>query len=293
MYAMIGSLLFQYLNYSPYIGILGEGGEISDGIKTKVGVLDKAMAVLHAFDRGELALHPKEVAARTGLSVPTVYRLLHALEQHGMLEESGGSRYRLGITLLRLGARYAEGLELRRQVRPHLEWLNERTGENAELQVRREQARVPIDLMRSSQNLRPIVEVGMPVPLHAGAAGKVLLAWLPEEERDDLVASSVARFGGGPKFDPEGLRSQLLQVRQQGWAASSEERSPGVAAIAAPVFDAGGEVVGAVLVSAPAARLPARQRRRIVPLVREAAARASGSLGFDGYLPSAREKGTA
>lgn len=264
-----------------------------NGIKTQVGVLDKAMAILYVFEHGDVALHPKEVAARTGFSLPTVYRLLHALEEHGMLEVNDGSRYRLGVALLRLGSRVAEGLELRRQVRPHLEWLNERTGENAELQVRREQARVPIDLVRSSQNLRPIVEVGMPVSLHAGAAGKVLLAWLPEEEQNDLIAASMARFGAEREFDLEGLRLQLLRVREEGWAASAGERSPGVAAIAAPVFDASGDVAGAVLVSAPAARLLAKQRQKFVPLVREAAARASKSLGFWGVPSSMGEKGTA
>ena len=263
------------------------------GTKTKVGVLDKTMVILHAFERSDVALHPKEVAARTGLPLPTVYRLIRALEEHGILEAHGGSRYRLGIALLRLGSRVAEGLELRRQVRPHLEWLNERTGENAELQVRREQARVPIDLVRSSQHLRPIVEVGTAVPLHLGAAGKVLLAWLPEEEWEHLAVASVARFGNERTFDLEQLRLQLLRVRQEGWAASSGERSSGVAAIAAPVFDALEQVTGAVLVSAPAARMLAKQRRKYVPLVREAAARASRSLGFQGILPSTSTRETA
>jgi DNA-binding IclR family transcriptional regulator len=263
------------------------------GTKTKVGVLDKAMVILNAFERSDVALHPKEVAARTGLPISTVYRLLRALEEHGMLEAHERSRYRLGIALLRLGSRVAEGLELRRQVRPHLEWLNERTGENAELQVRREQARVPLDLVRSSQHLRPIVEVGTAVPLHLGAAGKVLLAWLPKEEWEPLAVASVARFGDERTFDLEHLRLQLLRVRQEGWAASSGERSAGVAAIAAPVFDALGDVTGAVLVSAPAARMLAKQRRKYVPLVREAAARASRSLGFQGVLPSTSTRETA
>lgn len=78
---------------------------MADGTRTKVGVLDKAMAVLQAFERGDVALHPKDVAARTGLPLPTVYRLLQALEGHGMLEANDGSRYRLGIALLRLGWR--------------------------------------------------------------------------------------------------------------------------------------------------------------------------------------------
>jgi DNA-binding IclR family transcriptional regulator len=269
-----------------------EDGGVVQAVKTKVGVLDKAMAILHVFPRGDGALGPREIAARTGVSLPTVYRLARALEEHGLLEKVG-ERFKLGIALLHLGARVAAGIELRREVVPHLEWLSERTGENAELHIRREEARVPVELVRSSQNLRPFVEIGAPLPLHLGAAGKVLLAWLPEEERGSLAAASAARFGGSEAFDTEALLGRLRKVRMQGWAASDGERSPGVAAIAAPVFGAGGEVEGALLLSAPSVRLSARQRRKFVPLVREAAARASRDLGYDGDLPSSKSEETA
>ena len=262
----------------------------TDVVRTKVGVLDKAMAILRIFPRGDLALGPREIAARTGLSLPTVYRLARALEEHGLLEKEG-ERFKLGLALLHLGARVAGGIEVRREVMPHLEWLSERTGENAELHIRREETRVPVELVRSSQNLRPFVEIGAPLPLHLGAAGKALLAWLPEEEQGALAAASAARFGSTEAFDADALRERLRKVRMEGCAASDGERSPGVAAIAAPVFGAGGEVEGALLLSAPSVRLPAKQRRKFIPLVREAAARASRDLGYDGGLsPSKREE---
>lgn len=224
-------------------------------------------------------MSPQQLAEHTELPLSTVYRLMQALEEHGFLERDG-ARYRLGLALLRLGARVAEGIELRRQVLPHLEWLNESTGENAELHIRRAEARIPIELVRSSHNLRPFVEIGAPLPLHLGASGKVLLAWLPEEEQYALAAESAARFGG--EFDAAALRARLARVRAEGWAASDGERSPGVAAVAAPVFDARGGVAGAVLVSAPSVRLPAKRVRELVPLIREAAERASKDMGYAG-----------
>jgi IclR family acetate operon transcriptional repressor len=264
----------------------------TDAVKTKVGVLDKAMAILRVFPRGDVVLGPREIAARTRLSLPTVYRLTRALEEHGLLEKEG-ERFKLGLALLHLGARVAGGIELRREAMPHLEWLSERTGENAELHIRREEARVPIELVRSSQNLRPFVEIGASLPLHLGAAGKVLLAWLPEDEQGSLAAASAARFGGTESFDTGALREELGRVRVEGWAASDGERSPGVAAVAAPVFGAGCEVEGALLLSAPSVRLPARQRRKFVPLVCEAAARVSRDLGYDGAMQTSSAEETA
>jgi IclR family acetate operon transcriptional repressor len=129
--------------------------------------------------------------------------------------------------------------------------------------------------------------------LHLGAAGKVLLAWLPEGERGSLAAASAARFGGAEAYDAEALRERLRKVRMEGWAASDGERSPGVAALAAPIFGAGGEVEGALLLSAPSVRLSAKQRQKFVPLVREAAARAARELGYDGDLSSSKSEETA
>src|SRR5918999_4911079 len=120
-----------------------DGGvvRVTDAVKTKVGVLDKAMAILHVFPRGDGALGPREIAARTGVSLPTVYRLARALEEHGLLRKEG-ERFKLGLTLMHLGARVAQSIELRRDIVPHLEWLSERTGESAELHIRREEARI-------------------------------------------------------------------------------------------------------------------------------------------------------
>jgi DNA-binding IclR family transcriptional regulator len=261
-------------------------------VETQVGVLDKAMAILQAFPHGNDALSPRDIAERTAISLPTVYRLARALEDHGLLKKEG-ERFKLGVALMHLGARAAQGIELRRAVMPHLEWLSERTGENAELHVRREEARIPIELAQSSHHLRPFVELGAPLPLHLGAAGKVLLAWLPEPEQASLATASAARFGAAEALDAEALRERLRKVRARGWAASDGERSHGVAAIAAPVFGAGGAVEGALLISAPSVRLPVKQRRKFVLLVREAAGRASRDVGYgDGPRPSSME-GTA
>ncbi len=248
---------------------------------TKVGVLDKAMAVLRAFPRGGVALTPLEIAARTDLPLPTVYRLAQSLAEHGMLERDG-ARFMLGVTLLHLGALVAEGIDLRRQVRPHLRWLAERTGENVELHIRHGADRMPIEFVPSSQNLRPIVDIGAPVSLHAGSGGKVLLAWLPPRQAATLAAASAARVETERPLDLATLPAELARIRAQGWAISEGEGHTGIASIAAPIFDAAGEVVGALLLSAPAVRLPARKRQAYTPLVVEAAQRASRDLGYRG-----------
>ncbi|HEY7347274.1 MAG TPA: IclR family transcriptional regulator [Ktedonobacterales bacterium] len=249
--------------------------------ETKVGVLDKAVAILLAFPRGDLTLSPLEIAARTALPLPTVYRLAQALCDHGLLMKDG-QRFCLGMTLARLGMLALEGSDVRRQALRHLKWLNEQTGENAELHLRHEDTRLVIEVVSSPHNLRPFAEVGTPLPLHRGAAGKVLLAWLSPPERDALAAASAARFGNTRPFDLQQFAAELERVRSAGWATSEGERIAGVAAIAAPIFAADGQAAGAVALVAPSARLEEAQRARYTPFVCETARRTSYDLGFAG-----------
>ena len=252
---------------------------MTDERKTDVGVLDKIMAILHTFTLESTTLSPQDISKRTRLPLPTVYRLCQAMSEQGMLEKEG-QHFRLGITLMHLGALVAEGIDLRGQTLPHLRWLNKQTGENAELHVRHGDVRIVLETVRSSHSLRPFAAIGAPLPLHLGAAGKVLIAWLPASERDALIAISVTRFSGPQTIDKAAFIKHLEQIQQDGWATSDAERASGVAAIAAPLFDVQGRSVGAIALTAPSIRLSAKQRQLFIPLVCEAARSASTDLGY-------------
>lgn len=117
------------------------------------GVLEKAIAILHVFSCEEPSLSPRVIAARTHLPLPTIYRLAHALSQHGLLEQEG-QQFRPGVTLLRLGWLVAEGNDLRRRSLPYLHWLNEQTQENAELHIRQAETHIAIAVLPGTQRLR-------------------------------------------------------------------------------------------------------------------------------------------
>ena len=252
---------------------------MEDEDTTRVGVLDKVMMILHTFTSGSTILSPQEIALHTQLPLPTVYRLTQAMSIHGILEKEG-LRFRLGMTLMHLGALVAEGIDIRTQTLPHLRWLNEQTGENAELHVRHGEVRIVLDTVRSTHSLRPFAALGAPLPLHLGAAGKVLLAWLPVAFRNSLITVSTTRFSNSIQFDTQSFIDQLQRIKQDGWAFSEGERAPGVAALAAPIFDAQEKVVGAIALTAPSIRLGSKQRQQFIPLVYEAARRTSSDLGY-------------
>lgn len=247
-------------------------------IDTKVGVLDKAMSILQVFPNGEVALSPLQLARYTKMPLPTVYRLTGSLCEHGLLMKEG-QNFRLGMTLLRLGAMVADGIDLRARALPHLRWLNSQTDENAELHIRSDDSRMAIEVVRSQQNLRSFVGIGVPLPLHIGAGGKALLAWLLDGEQEMLIAKSITRFQR-PIHNIEALKNALAKVRAIGWVSSEGERAANISAIASPIFDVNREVVGAMVLAAPTIRLGAKERNRFAPLVCEAADRTSRDLGY-------------
>jgi len=237
------------------------------------------MRILQTFPGGDVALTPQEIAGSTSMSLPTVYRLAQVMSEHGFLMKEG-QRFRLGMTLLRLGAMVAEGIDVRSRALPHLRWLQEQTGENAELHIRSNEVRTALEVVRSPHNLRTFVDIGAPLPLHVGAAGKILLAWLSDREQNALIAASAARYEEYPLSDVQALTNMLIQVHENGWAISECERAADVSAIAAPVFDVSNHVVAAITLAAPSVRLGVKERATYLPLVCDAALRTSLDLGY-------------
>ena len=201
-----------------------------------VGVLDKSVLVLSAVEAGATTL--AGLTERTGLSRATVHRLAVALEVHRLLARDREGRWRLGPRLAELASGPASDALLERaaQVLPR---LRDVTGESAQLYRRHGSLRLCVAAAERGSGLRDTVPVGSSLPMTAGSAAQVLLAWTPE---DPLVRAAA--------FTPR----TLSEVRRRGWAHSVAERETGVASVSAAVRR-DGHVIAAVSVSGPLERL--------------------------------------
>lgn len=201
-----------------------------------VGVLDKSVVVLEAVASGATTL--AALVEQTGLSRATVHRLAVALEVHRLLARDREGRWRLGSRLGELGGPAADALLER--AAPVLARLRDSTGESAQLYRRQGDRRICVAAAERATGLRDTVPVGSSLPMTAGSAAQVLLAWAPEE--------AVVRAAA---FTPR----TLSEVRRRGWAHSVAERESGVASVSAPIRTRDGRVVAAVSVSGPLERL--------------------------------------
>jgi DNA-binding IclR family transcriptional regulator len=255
---------------------------------TSVGVLDKVMAILDAFADGTARLEPAEVAARTGISAPTAYRLMGAMAEHRLLG-SDGRGYRLGTRLLQLGARVSEGVEVRALALPHMKELRDATGETVELQILTGHSRVPVEMVVGRRTVRTMGQIGVPLPIHLGASSRVLVAWLEEQTALELAGRSAAEHPGTP-WDPQAYRERLRLVRGQGWEFSAGERDPETSAVSAPILDRHDDVIAAVVVSGTATRLAGQAHRSaVIAQTCAAAAAISTELGRGAGSPNSQE----
>lgn len=220
---------------------------------------------MDAIDEAPASL--AELVARSGLARPTAYRIAVALERHGFVERDGQGRFQIGPRISELAGRARQD-PLEQAAAVVLPRLRDTTNESTQLYRRTGDVRRCVAAAERSSGLRDTVPVGAELPMTAGSAAQVLLAW----EAVDAVAPYVERAAFSPAV--------LTTVRRRGWAASVGERESGVASVSAPVFAADGRVVAAVSVSGPIDRLTRQPGRLHAAEVLAAARALSGALGW-------------
>jgi DNA-binding IclR family transcriptional regulator len=211
-----------------------------------IGVLDKAVGVLHAIAESPCGL--AELCQRTGLARATAHRLAAGLEVHRLLARDGAGRWELGPALSELSAGVNDPLLAAGAA--VLPGLREITGESVQLYRREGTTRVCIAALEPPAGLRDTVPVGARLPMTAGSGARVLLAYADPATQQAVLP--------GAEF----TERSLAEVRRRGWAQSAAEREPGVASVSAPVRDGAGAVVAAVSVSGPIDRMGRRPGER-------------------------------
>jgi len=234
--------------------------------------LERGLDVLDCFCQGETKLSLTEIAARVRLNPSTASRILATLEKkHYISRNSETKKYQLGSQILCLISPAAQTFELSSVAHPHMRSLFELYNESITLYIGLNGQRVCIDRIETTHSLRRVVNIGDRFSLTRGASGKVLLAWMPEEQRKALWNA-----------DPLIPYEEFEQIRRQGSAVSIGEREKGVAAIAAPIFNAGGQVVSALSMAGPTVRLTRGVIEQMVPSVEHTAKAISKALGYKG-----------
>lgn len=242
--------------------------------------VDRAAALLLALGECSGEAGVTELARRLGLHKSTASRLLATLQKRGLVEQDEESgKYRLGLVVIRLAERAEATLDLRSIAMPELDRLARATRETTGLGVMSGGAMMTV-AQADGPNLVAMGDwTGRPAPLHSVAAGKVLMAAMPERDVVRLVRNGLDRHTERTITQLEPLLAELARVRRRGFATAFGEFDPSLNAVAAPVRDARGQVIAAVDVWGPTYRVTPGRVQELALATRDAAAAVSVRLG--------------
>jgi IclR family acetate operon transcriptional repressor len=239
----------------------------------------RAVDILIALGHSPMPLG--DVAEVVELTKPTTYRLLATLRAKGMVvQDDASGHYGLGPGCFHLMSSITGGSAgFIFEATDALEQLRDATSETVAVHVRAGRSRICVKELPSRHAIRYIAGVGASEGIHTGSAGKVLLAFMPEAERERLLKDlPLPATTPNTITDVETLRAELARISEAGVAYSFGERTVGAVGVTAPITNAAGAVLAALSVIGPADRLRDERLAETETLVRSAAARISTTV---------------
>ncbi|MHC1559326.1 IclR family transcriptional regulator [Actinomycetospora sp. C-140] len=242
--------------------------------------VDRAVSILEMLAaRGDLGI--TEIAEELEVHKSTASRLVAALQSRHLLEQQGErGKYALSYGIVRLAAATTARLDVARLGQPICGRLAESLGETVNVAVSDGEVAITVAQEDGAAAITSQNWVGRRTPLHATSAGKVLLAWMDEDDRRPLLRRALHRYTDDTIVENAALRAELARVLDEGHARSFEELEVGMHAVAVPVFSGDGTVGSALSATGPSYRLPRRRARAVVADLREGAAELSAALGY-------------
>jgi IclR family pca regulon transcriptional regulator len=252
-----------------------------------IEALARGLDVIKAFRPGRPTMTLSEVAAEAGLARPTARRVLITLQQLGYVRSDNGA-FALTPRVIELGTSYVESLGLWDVARPHLEALVRQTGESSSMAQLDGSDIVYVARVAVPKIVTLVVSIGTRFPALQTSLGKVLLAALPDDEVDEVLAQP-SRSGVRPLWAPTRKErvAALREVRARGWALTDEQLAPGIRSVAAPLRDGAGRVVAAMNVNAHALETSLETLTgRYLPLLLGAASEVSADFARRDAVPN-------
>ncbi len=221
--------------------------------------IQRAFALLRALAKGPVGV--TELAERVDLPKSTVARILAALETEGAVTQAGiGGEYRLGDGLLDIAGATQPGSNLVATARPYLIDLCNEVGEAAGVSIINGRSVYYLDHVEVESDVQVRSWTGELAPLHAVAAGLVMLAHFTEPQLDAYLQGPLAQLTPWTVVDPAEICSRLSTVASLGYAWVYEEFAEGINSVAAPIVENDGNVVAALHIHGPAYRFPNPER---------------------------------
>ncbi len=214
---------------------------------TRVPAIDKCFAILELLARSKESMGISGISGKLDLNKSTVFNIVHTLMDLNVLENQPDGKFVFGTRFYILGNMAGKRSELIQTAHPYLERINEKTKLSAFLGLRSDRQVILIDKVDSAYGIKLSSEIGMQMPILAGAGIKAMLSQLPDEEIDEILArTELKRYTQYSIIDKAVYKEEILEVRKQGIAYDREEYIEGMVAFAIPIKVNGRDLQAAI-----------------------------------------------
>ncbi|MGG1396812.1 IclR family transcriptional regulator [Bacillus salipaludis] len=253
-------------------------------MQSKNKTVVRSMDILNLFlTHSKLSFN--EVIQFSGRPKSSVYRMVVSLEEMGLLDKDEDGKFSLGILFLQFGHLVSERLDIRQAALPIMKKLHDKVGEAVHLIVQDGKEAIYIEKVDTKQRLRHYTAIGWRTPLYAGACSRVILAFLPHDEREQYLEQiELKSIAIGTITDEERLRILLEETQKTGYTFSHSELENYISAVAAPIFNYKGSIIGGISI----AGLDVNYQKEMLPSLVEKVKSAAFEISREfGYIPPA------
>jgi IclR family KDG regulon transcriptional repressor len=202
----------------------------------RVPAVDKTFAILDLLAKSKDSLGISEITRALNFNKSTVFNISHTLADLGILKQAPDNKFSLGIQFYLLGRASRIGSEIISTIHPYLEHIHQKTHLSVFLGVRSDLHAIIVDKVDATFDIKISSEIGMRLPLLAGAGGKAMLSQMSDREIDRILSKDgLQRYTRHTVVDKTRYKKMLTKTRQDGFAVDKEEYIEGIRALAVPL----------------------------------------------------------
>jgi IclR family transcriptional regulator, KDG regulon repressor len=245
----------------------------------------KALKLLNYFTLENPRLSLADIARMSGLTKPTAYRLLKSLEEEGFLTRNDHNPddkdYMLGLRLFELGNMVAEGMELRKIALPYMESLRNAINEVVHLVILDRNEALYVERVETDQPMKLSTRIGLRTPLYAGSAPRLLLAYMNENDRKQILNEmKISPFTQSTVKNVEELQLLLDEIKENGYSVSFNELLPGTLGISVPIKNHKSAVIASLTIAIPGGHFSEKKMNGIIQQLQLTAKQISEKYGY-------------
>lgn len=227
--------------------------------------LGLAMEVLSMFTKDTPVWGLRDLSKEMNINHTIIYRILKTFEDKKIvIQDSSSKKYQLGSGLLPLFVTYKSRNTISDLIVPVMNELSEKTGESVFLTWKEGHEGVTVEIVESSNNIRFTVSKGTRAPLYIGASTKSIMAFLTEQEKDEIINKGIKKRTERSLDTKEDIYRDLDMIKEKEWAYTEGEYSDEVFGISTPIFNAHGDVIASLTLAGPTYRINEEKKETIL-----------------------------